>query len=112
MQEDELKSFLKQDFNFLQSFESDEESDLDSKAGDDDDVVTDQQIQSVNTDMKLNQPKSTKLEGQSAKVDKEMAMLRPLKFKLHSLQNSHLRYEVIYKNLLRDLRKFFIADFN
>jgi hypothetical protein len=28
------------------------------------------------------------------------------------MQNNHLRYEVIYKNLLRDLRKFFINDFN
>lgn len=38
--------------------------------------------------------------------------LKPLKFKLTSLQNPNLRYEVIYKNLLRDLRKFFIDDFN
>ncbi|CDW84084.1 UNKNOWN [Stylonychia lemnae] len=38
--------------------------------------------------------------------------LRPLKFKLHSLSNKNLRYEVIYKNLLRDLRKFYLEDFN
>lgn len=40
------------------------------------------------------------------------ASLKPLKFKLYSLKNIHLRYEVIYKNLLRDLRKFYIVDFN
>jgi type I site-specific restriction endonuclease len=28
------------------------------------------------------------------------------------LKNTNLRYEVIYKNLLRDFRKFFILDFN
>eukprot|EP00347_Sterkiella_histriomuscorum_P014580 403360341 len=38
--------------------------------------------------------------------------LRPLKFKLHTLSNKNLRYEVIYKNLLRDLRKFYLEDFN
>lgn len=38
--------------------------------------------------------------------------LRPLKFKLHSLSNKNLRYEVIYKNLLRDLRKYYLEDFN
>ena len=31
-------------------------------------------------------------------------------FKLTRLSNLSLRYEVIYKNLLRDLRKFFIHD--
>ena len=31
---------------------------------------------------------------------------------MHSLRNNTLRYEVIYKNLLRDLRKFYVADFN
>jgi len=43
---------------------------------------------------------------------KHLSNLRPLQFKLHNLQNTHLRYEVIYKNLLRDLRKFYIVDFN
>ena len=38
--------------------------------------------------------------------------MKPLKFKLFALKNIHLRYEVIYKNLLRDLRKFYIVDFN
>lgn len=35
-----------------------------------------------------------------------------IKFKLTSLKGSNLRYEVVYKNLLRDFRKFFISDFN
>jgi hypothetical protein len=42
----------------------------------------------------------------------EDEFLRPLKFKLHTLSNKTLRYEVIYKNLLRDLRKFYLEDFN
>lgn len=33
-------------------------------------------------------------------------------FKLTKLQNIGLRYEVIYKNLLRDLRKFYVNEFN
>ena len=44
--------------------------------------------------------------------DDEDLILKPLKFKLTKLQNLNLRYEVIYKNLLRDLRKFYIEDFN
>ena len=42
----------------------------------------------------------------------EDEFLRPLKFKLHALTNKTLRYEVIYKNLLRDLRKYYLEDFN
>jgi hypothetical protein len=34
------------------------------------------------------------------------------RFKLDHLDNKTLRYEVIYKNLLRDMRKFYIAEFN
>jgi len=45
-------------------------------------------------------------------ISDEDEFLRPLKFKLHSLSNKTLRYEVIYKNLLRDLRKFYLEDFN
>lgn len=36
----------------------------------------------------------------------------PLRFKLAALNELPLRYEVIYKNILRDLRKFYTADFN
>lgn len=35
-----------------------------------------------------------------------------IKFKLANLKGANLRYEVVYKNLLRDFRKFFISDFN
>jgi len=45
-------------------------------------------------------------------ISDEDDFLRPLKFKLHSLANKQLRYEVIYKNLLRDLRKFYLEEFN
>jgi hypothetical protein len=44
--------------------------------------------------------------------DDDDHLLRPLQFKLKNLKNTNLRYEVIYKNLLRDIRKFFIDDFN
>lgn len=30
-----------------------------------------------------------------------------LEFKLHKLENTRLRYDVVYKNLLRDFRRFF-----
>ena len=35
-----------------------------------------------------------------------------VKFHLKKLQSKTIRYEVIYKNLVRDIRKFFVADFN
>ena len=35
-----------------------------------------------------------------------------VKFHLTKLQSKTIRYEVIYKNLVRDIRKFFVADFN
>lgn len=34
------------------------------------------------------------------------------RFKLDNLDNKNLRYEVIYKNLLRDMRKFYLTEFN
>jgi hypothetical protein len=34
-----------------------------------------------------------------------------LEFKLHKLENTKLRYDVVYKNLLRDFRRFFCHDF-
>ena len=35
-----------------------------------------------------------------------------VKFHLTKLQSKTIRYEVIYKNLVRDIRKYFVADFN
>lgn len=35
-----------------------------------------------------------------------------IKFKLTKLKSSTIRYEVIYKNLMRDMRKYFHEDFN
>jgi len=35
-----------------------------------------------------------------------------MKFKLKKLNNVNLRYEVIFKNLLRDFRKFYTTTFN
>ncbi len=34
-----------------------------------------------------------------------------LKFKINKLWSPTIRYEVIYKNLLRDVRKFYTHDF-
>ena len=34
-----------------------------------------------------------------------------LEFKLYKLENTKLRYDVVYKNLLRDFRRFFCQDF-
>ena len=38
--------------------------------------------------------------------------MNALRFKLTQLNSITIRYEVIYKNLLRDLRKYFIEEFN
>jgi hypothetical protein len=35
-----------------------------------------------------------------------------LEFKLHKLENTKLRYDVVYKNLLRDFRRFYCQDFS
>ena len=35
-----------------------------------------------------------------------------VKFKLSQLKTTNIRYEVIYKNLVRDLRKYYSQDFN
>ena len=38
--------------------------------------------------------------------------MNAVKFKLTKLRTTQIRYEVIYKNLVRDLRKFYSKDFN
>jgi hypothetical protein len=38
--------------------------------------------------------------------------MNAVKFKLTKLRTTSIRYEVIYKNLVRDLRKFYSKDFN
>jgi hypothetical protein len=38
--------------------------------------------------------------------------LNATKFKLTQLKQHDTRYEVIYKNLIRDLRKYIVLDFN
>jgi hypothetical protein len=35
-----------------------------------------------------------------------------LEFKLHKLENTKLRYDVVYKNLLRDFRRFYCQHFS
>lgn len=41
-----------------------------------------------------------------------MLNLNAIKFKLSKLNSDKIRYEVIYKNLVRDVRKFYSKDFN
>ena len=49
---------------------------------------------------------------QGRKTSKRFLNLNAVKFKLNHLYSTTIRYEVIYKNLLRDLRKYFSIDFN
>ncbi len=51
--------------------------------------------------MQLNDPKTNKV----------LLNLNSVKFKLVTLQDSNIRYEIIYKNLVRDLRKFYTSRF-
>ena len=46
------------------------------------------------------------------KTNKRMLNMNAIKFKLTQLRSTQIRYEVIYKNLVRDLRKFYQQDFN
>ena len=46
------------------------------------------------------------------KTSKRMLNLNAIKFKLSKLKSDKIRYEVIYKNLVRDVRKFYSKDFN
>jgi hypothetical protein len=46
------------------------------------------------------------------KTSKRILNLNAIKFKLNKLYSKTIRYEVIYKNLVRDLRKFYSKDFN
>ena len=41
------------------------------------------------------------------KTNKRMLNMNAIKFKLTKLRSTQIRYEVIYKNLVRDLRKFY-----
>ena len=41
-----------------------------------------------------------------------MLNMNAVKFKLTKMRSMHIRYEVIYKNLLRDLRKYYTQEFN
>lgn len=50
--------------------------------------------------------------GKSKKTSKRILNLNAVKFKLTNLRTSAIRYEVVYKNLTRDMRKFFSKDFN
>ena len=46
------------------------------------------------------------------KTSKRQLNINAAKFKLKELKQSSIRYEVIYKNLVRDLRKYIAIDFN
>ena len=46
------------------------------------------------------------------KTSKRLLNMNAIKFKLSKLRNASIRYEVIYKNLVRDIRKYLSVDFN
>jgi hypothetical protein len=46
------------------------------------------------------------------KISKKILNDNAVKFKLTKLRNVEIRYEVIYKNLVRDMRKFYSVEFN
>lgn len=46
------------------------------------------------------------------KTSKRALNINAIKFKLNRLYTNSIRYEVIYKNLVRDIRKFFSKEFN
>jgi hypothetical protein len=52
-----------------------------------------------------------KVEGEEKYSKRDLNILA-VKFKLRSLHSKNIRYEVIYKNLLRDIRKYFTINFN
>jgi len=45
------------------------------------------------------------------KTSKRILNMNAVKFKLKNLNSTSIRYEVIYKNMVRDLRKFYSQDF-
>jgi hypothetical protein len=49
---------------------------------------------------------------QMQKTSKRVLNQNAVKFKLSQLKTTSIRYEVIYKNLVRDLRKYYSQDFN
>jgi hypothetical protein len=52
------------------------------------------------------------LKPRPTRTSKQMLNLNAIKFKLIKLRSITIRYEVIYKNLLKDLRKYYAQEFN
>ena len=46
------------------------------------------------------------------KTSKRILNMNAVKFKLKELKSTNIRYEVIYKNLVRDFRKYYTQEFN
>lgn len=49
---------------------------------------------------------------QNKKTNKRVLNMNAIKFRLYQLHSTNIRYEVIYKNLVRDVRKFYSQDLN
>lgn len=45
------------------------------------------------------------------RTNKKLLNENAIRFKLESLENTNVRYEVIYKNIVRDLRKYYTKEF-
>lgn len=52
------------------------------------------------------------LDENDIRTNKKQLNENAIKFRLERLYSQSIRYEVIYKNLLRDVRKFYCQDFN
>lgn len=71
-------------------------------------MTTDEIIESMRMPNKVNSNKQPDV----VKTSKRALNKNAIKFKLKNLKNSNIRYEVIYKNLIRDFRKYYSTDFN
>ena len=76
-------------------------------------MEADMEGESENVDLDARQSWNNKHEDNNlVKPSKRALNLNAIKFKLNRLYSTTIRYEVIYKNLVRDIRKFFSKDFN
>jgi len=74
------------------------------------------QMSTLTSDLLIENMRTPNIFDMSAvsmqKTSKRILNQNAIKFKLTKLKTSIIRYEVIYKNLVRDLRKFYSQDFN
>ncbi len=81
-----------------------------------DQIHSQQQLESLTTNHMIENMRTPNIFDigsiQIHKTSKRVLNLNAVKFKLSQLKTTSIRYEVIYKNLVRDLRKYYSQDFN